>query len=121
MEEWGTQLPLPHLRSSEPCPAASALPAGLGGLGWRPDAEARLSESHRPPPAFWSSGGPGLSLGPVSTRGLPPTPGSGSVGFPAAEAAGGPPGGRLGQAGEREVGKDEGKRLAFIKSRKFIS
>ena len=33
VEGWGSQLPHPHLRSSEPCPAASALPAGLGGLG----------------------------------------------------------------------------------------
>lgn len=51
VEERGTQLPHPHLRSSRPCPAASALPVGLGGLGWRPDLRrpGRLrANPHRP-------------------------------------------------------------------------
>lgn len=55
-------------------------------------------------------------------HGASPRPrGLGQRAFQQLEEAGGPRGGRLRQAGEREVGKDEGKRLAFIKSRKFIS
>ena len=91
--------------------------------GVDPDVEAGPCESC-PPSAFGSSGSPGLSLGPghpVCAQGLPRLQGLGQWGFQQLEEAGGPRGGGLQQAGDREVGKDEGKRLAFIKSRKFIS
>lgn len=73
VEERGTQLPHPHLRSSEPCPAASALPVGLGGLGWRPDAEARPSES-QPPTGLLVLGRPWALTWASEHAGPPPRP-----------------------------------------------
>lgn len=90
-----------------------------GGPTWRPgrlrDAPTGLLVLGRPRALAWASDT-------QCAHGASPRPrGLGQRAFQQLEEAGGPRGGRLQQAGEREVGKDEGKRLAFIKSRKFIS